>query len=131
MQRIMEAVHQERSQGPDIELALRSLLPVGAIPRMDAPTLVPGLVGGGGVDPSSSVPLEPVLEGTPPPPPMREWDQACLSCGHQGHGVSQCSRMDTSFPFLLAGWSVGVRNGCYRATRTSVDGRNYTPGKGG
>ena len=39
--------------------------------------------------------------------------------------------MNTSFPFLLAGWSVGVRNGRYRATRTSVDGRNYTPGKGG
>ena len=64
MQRIMEAVHQERSQGPDIELALRSLLPVGAIPGMDAPTLVPGLEGGG----VSPVPLEPVLEGDPPPP---------------------------------------------------------------
>ena len=39
--------------------------------------------------------------------------------------------MDTYFPFLLAGWSVGVRNGRYRAARTNVDGRNYTPGKGG
>ena len=45
--------------------------------------------------------------------------------------MSRCSRMDTSFPFLLAGWLVGVRNGRYRAAWTNVDGRNYTPGKGG
>ena len=62
---------------------------------------------------------------------MRGWDRVCFSCGHQGHGVSRYSRMDTSFPFLLAGWLVGVRNGRYRATRTSVDGQNYTPRKGG
>ena len=80
------------------------------------------------MDPSSPVPLEPVLEVDPP---VRGWDRVCFSCGHQGHGVSRCSQMDTSFPFLLAGWSVGVRNGHYRATQTSVDGRNYTPGKGG
>ena len=133
IQRIMEAVCpgrsviQERSQGPDIELGLRSLLPVKSIPEMDAPTLVSGLKGGG-VDPSSSVPLGPVLEVDPP---VRGWDRVCFSCGHQGHGLSRCSQMDTSFPFLLAGWSVGVRNDRYRATRTSVDGRNYTPGKGG
>ena len=70
IQRIMEAVCPERtviqkqSQGPGIELGLRSLLPVRAIPEMDAPTLVPGLEGGG-VDPSSPVPLEPVLEVDP------------------------------------------------------------------
>ena len=133
IQRIMEAVCpgrsviQERSQGPDIELGLRSLLPVRAIPEMDGPTLVPGLEGGG-VDPSSPVPLEPVLEVDPP---VRGWDRVCFSCGHQGHGVSLCSQADTSFPFLLAGWSVGVRNGRYRETRTNVDGRNYTLGKGG
>ena len=132
IQRIMEAVCpgrsviQERSQGPDIELGLWSLLPVSAIPEMDAPTLVPGLEGG--MDPSSPVPLEPVLGVDPP---VRGWDRVCFSCGHHGHGVSQCSRMDTSFLFLLAGWSVGVGNGRYQATRTSVDGRNYTPGKGG
>ena len=45
----------------------------------------------------------------------------------QGHGVSQCSQMNTSFPFLL----VGVRNSRYQVARTSMDGRNYTPGKGG
>ena len=129
IQRIMDAVCpgrsviQERSQGPGIELGLRSLLPVKSIPEMDVPTLVSGLEGR--VDPSSAVPLGPVLEVYPP---VRGWDRVCFSCGHQGHGVS---RMDTSFPFLLAGWSVGVRNGRYRATRTSVDGQNYTPGKGG
>ena len=45
--------------------------------------------------------------------------------------MGRCSRIDTSFPFLLTGWSVGVRNGRYRAARTNVDGRSYTPGKGG
>ena len=104
------------------------MLPVGAIPEMDAPTLVPGLEGGGGVDPSAPAPLEPVLEVDPP---VRGWDRVCFSCGHQGHGMSRCSWMDTSFPFLLAGWSVSVRNGHYRATWMSVDGRNYTLGKGG
>ena len=108
IQRIMEAVCsgrsgiQERPQGPDIGLGLRSLFPVSAIPGMDAPTLVPGLEGR--MDPSSPVPLEPVLEVDPP---VRGWDRVCFSCGHQGHGVSRCSRMKTSFPFLLAGWLVG------------------------
>ena len=41
----------------------------------------------------------------------------CFSCGQQGHGVNRCSRMDVSFPFLLSGWSVDVRNGQYRASR--------------
>ena len=83
IQRIMEAVCpgrsviQERSQGPDIELGLRNLLPVSVIPEMDAPTLVPGLEGG--MDPSSPVPLEPVLEVDPP---VRGWDRVCFSCGH-------------------------------------------------
>ena len=45
--------------------------------------------------------------------------------------MGRCSRIDTLFPFELAGWSVGVRNGRYRAARTSLDGRSYTPGKGG
>ena len=82
-ERIMEAVCpgrsviQERSQGPDIELGLRNLLPVSAIPEMDAPTLVPGLEGG--MDPSSPVPLEPILEVDPP---VRGWDRVCFSCGH-------------------------------------------------
>ena len=95
-------------------------------PRMDAPTVVPGL--DEGIDPSSPVPLEPVLEEDTT---VRGWDRVCFSCGHQGHGVSRCSRKDTSFSFLLAGWLIGVGNGRYRAARTSMDGRSYTPGKGG
>ena len=52
IQRLMEVVRtgrsgiQERPQGPDIGLGLRSLLRFSAIPGMDAPTLVPGLEGG-------------------------------------------------------------------------------------
>ena len=56
---------------------------------------------------------------------------SCFSCGHQGHGVTRCLRMDVSFPFLLPGWSVDMRNGRYRASRIRGDGRNYTPGKSG
>ena len=55
---------QERPQGPDIGLGLRSSLLVSAIPGMDAPTLVPGLEGG--MDTLSPVQLEPVLEVDPP-----------------------------------------------------------------
>ena len=55
----------------------------------------------------------------------------CFSCGQQGHGVNRCSRMDVSFPFILPGWSVDVRNGQYRASRTRGDGRDSAPGKGG
>ena len=57
--------------------------------------------------------------------------EKCFSCGQQGHGVTWCSLMDVSFPFLLPGWSVDIRNGRYRASRIRGDGRNYTPGKVG
>ena len=132
IQRLMEVVRpgrsgiQERPQRPDTGLELRSSLCSSAIPGMDAPTRVPRLEEG--MDPSSPVQLDPVLEVDPP---VRGWDRVCFSCGQQGHGVSRCSRIDTSFPFLLDGWSVGVRNGRYQTTRTNMDGRNYTPGKGG
>ena len=66
---------------PDWEL-LRQWITETARPGMDAPTLVPGL--DGGIDSSSPVPLEPVLEEDPP---VRGWDRVCFSCGHQGHGV--------------------------------------------
>ena len=55
---------QERSQGPDIELGLRSLLPVKSIPEMDVPTLMSCLEER--VDPSSVVQLGPVLEFVSP-----------------------------------------------------------------
>ena len=43
-----------------------------------------------------------------------QWKRGtCFSCGLQGHGVNRCSRMDVSFPYLLPGWSVDVRNGQY------------------
>ena len=32
----------------------------------------------------------------------------CFSCGHPGHGVNRCSRVDSSFAFLPQGWSVDV-----------------------
>ena len=41
----------------------------------------------------------------------------CFSCGCEGHGINRCSQMNTAFPFLPSGWSVGMNNGQYRATR--------------
>ena len=52
----------------------------------------------------------------------------CFSCGRQGHGVNRCFQMHTSFPFLPPGWSVDVRNGQYRATRTERTGLGSPPG---
>ena len=46
---------------------------------------------------------------------MRESGMVCFSCGEAGHGVSRCSRMDTTFPFLPPGWLVDFRDGQYRA----------------
>ena len=97
IQRILEAVCPGQSviQEPDIELLLRSMLPVRSVPEVDVPTLVSGL--DGKVDPSSAVPLEPDLGVDPP---VRGWARVRFSCGHLGHGVNRCSQMDASFPFL-------------------------------
>ena len=62
---------------------------------------------------------------------VREWVRVCFSCGRQGHGVKRCSQVDTSFPFLPPGWSVDVRNGQYRATRTDGTGLGSTSGNEG
>ena len=62
---------------------------------------------------------------------VKEWVRVCFSCGHQGHGVNRCSQVDTSFPFLPPGWSVDVRNGQYRVTRTDGTGLGSTPGNEG
>ena len=91
---------QERSQGPDIALGLRCLLPVKSIPEMDAPTLVSGLKGGGSVI-SSAV-------GT------------CLGSGPPGAGVGSSvflmwtpgtwgepMLMDGHLFSLSVGWLVG------------------------
>ena len=70
IQRLMEVVWpgrsgiQERPQRQDTGLGLQSSLCFSAIPGMDAPTRVPGLEGG--MDPSSPVQLEPILEVDPP-----------------------------------------------------------------
>ena len=57
----------------------------------------------------------------------REWARVCFLCGCQGHGVNRCSQVDTSFPFIRQGWSVDVRNGQYRAIRTSGTGMWSAP----
>ena len=62
---------------------------------------------------------------------VMEWVKVCFSCGRQGHGVNRCSQVDTSFPFLPQGWSVDVRNGQYRVTRTNGTGLGSTPGNEG
>ena len=62
---------------------------------------------------------------------VKEWVWVCFSCGRQGHGVNRCSQVDTSFPFLPPGWSVDVRNGQYRATRSDGTGLGSTPGNEG
>ena len=120
IQRVLEAVHsgrpaiQKRSQEMEVELMLRNTLPVGSVTEVDASM------------PMLSLEEKVVLSSTVP------WRRgSCFSCGRQGHGVTRCSRMDVSFPFLLPGWSVDVRNGQYRASRIRGDGRNYTPGKVG
>ena len=70
IQRILEAVRpgqsvtQEQSQGPDIELMLRSMLPVRSVTEVDVLTPVPCLEGK--VDPSSAVPLGLDLGVDPP-----------------------------------------------------------------
>ena len=58
----------------------------------------------------------------------------CFSCGLHGHGVNRCSRLDVSFvsfPYLLPGWLVDVRNGQYRASRMCGDGQDCRRGKEG
>ena len=62
---------------------------------------------------------------------VKEWVSVCFSCGRQGNGVNRCSQVDTSFPCLPPGWSVDVRNGQYRATRTDGTGLGSTPGNEG
>ena len=55
----------------------------------------------------------------------------CFSCGRPGHGVNRCSQVDTTFPFLLQGWSVDIRDGQYRAIRTGGAGMWSSPGNEG
>ena len=41
----------------------------------------------------------------------------CFFCGDGGHRMNRCSQVNADFPFLLAGWSINMDNGQYRATR--------------
>ena len=54
-----------------------------------------------------------------------------FSCGRPGHGVNRCSRMDTSFPFLLRGWSVDIWDGQYRAVWPGGSMARSPPGNEG
>ena len=55
----------------------------------------------------------------------------CFSCGFLGHGVNRCTQLNRSFPYLTPGWSVELRDGEYRASKLTVDGRDSTRGKRG
>ena len=100
IQNVLEAVRTrrniipKRSQERELEFMLRDMLPVGSVTeeRTSPPALQP--VGG-------ATPLMNYL-----------WKRGqCFSCGLHGHGVNRCSRLDISFPYVLPGWSVDVRNG--------------------
>ena len=57
-----------------------------------------------------------------------------FSCGRPGYGVNICSRVDTSFPFLLSvprGWSVDIRDGQYRAVWPGGSMARFPPGNEG
>ena len=94
--RARRTIIPQRSQDRELEFMLWDTLPVGSI-----------------TEEKKSVPvLHPVRGATPLSDDP--WKRGpCFSCGLQGHGVNRCSRMDVSFPFLLPGWSVEVRNGQY------------------
>ena len=120
IQNVLEAVRARRttipqwSQERELEFMLRDTLLVASVTeeRTSPPVLQP--VGG-------AIPLT-----------NDQWKRGpCFSCGLHGHGVNRCSRMDVSFPYLLPGWSVDVRNGQYRASRMHGDGRDCQPGKEG
>ena len=120
IQRVLETVRsgrpaiQMRSQEMEAELMLCSTRPAGLVKEEEASTPGISLVG-----------------KVVPPPTMPGGRDSCFSCGQQGHGVTRCSRMDVSFPFLLHGWLIDMLNGRYRASQIRGDGRNYTPGKVG
>ena len=77
-----------------------------------------------GIGSSSAVPA---MGGTDRGHSTREWARVCFSCGRPGHGVNRCSQVDTSFPFLLLGWSVDLCDGQYRVVQTGGTGRWSTP----
>ena len=124
IQNVLEAVRAcrttipQRLQERELEFMLRDALPVGSITEEKTSPLVLQPVGGGG---GGAIPLT-----------NDQWKRGpCCSCGLQGHRVNRCSQMDVSFPYLLPGWSVDVRNGQCRASRIHGDGRDCQTGKEG
>ena len=104
----------QRSQEREFEFMFRDTLPVGSI--TEDTTSPPGLQPVGGAIPLTN----------------DQWKRGpCFSCGLQGHGVNRCLRMDVSFPYLLLGWSVDVRNDQYRALRIRGVRQNGPPGNEG
>ena len=87
------------------------------------------------------VPLDAGTRGPPVAPfpgtsaqsPVSEAEpvMVCFSCGRPGYGVNQCSRVDTSFPFLPPGWSVAVQDGQDRAVWRGGFSRETRDGLGG
>ena len=55
----------------------------------------------------------------------------CFSCRFLEHGVNRCTQLNRSFPYLMPGWSVELRDGEYRASKPKVNGHDSTPGKEG
>ena len=117
---VLEVVQAHRTTTPqwsqerELEFMLRDTLPVGSI--TEDTTSPPVLQPVGGAIPLTNDQLK---RGT------------CFSCGLQGHGVNRCLRMDVSFPYLLPGWSVDVRNGQYQASHIRGVRQNCPPGNEG
>ena len=44
---------------------------------------------------------------------------------------NRCSRLDTTFPYVLPGWTVDVRNGQYRTSQMCGNGQDLRRGKKG
>ena len=120
IQNILEAVRScrniipERSQERELEFMLRDTLPVGSV--MEEKTSPPA--------------SQPATGASPLTNDLWKGDQ-CFSCGVHGHGVNRCSRLDITFPYVLPGWTVDVRNGQYRASRMRGNGQNLRRGKEG
>ena len=113
-QNVLEAVRSRRSQGRELEFMLRDTVPVKSV--TEEKTSPPASQSAGGTSPLTD----------------DLWERGqCFSCGLHGHRVNRCSRLDISFPYILPGWSVDVRNGQYRASRLRGDEQNRWRGKEG
>ena len=104
----------QRLQNRESELWLRDMPLVGSVAK-------------GKTSPPASQPAG----GLPPLTDYLGDRGQCFTCGFHGHGVNRCSRLDRSFPYKMPGWSVYLRNGQYRASRTRGDEQDLQQGKEG